>query len=321
MSDTNTVARRLEVRDAHENALDVLSDAFVVHHRNLLDNPAETLHSVERARDLRRMVAVDDVGTGPESLTLLPLIEPDIIVLAPELARRDPDTAAARTVHVVAAQAERTGALIVARGVDSEDDRARALALGATFGVGEMYSNWQPSVGAMHDAHVPPTWNTPTSKSTSPFDIAADGRIVTPSSKKLLVAMSTQIEWQAASAGADTMTLGTFQHARRFGHRTRRRWNTMARRIAYTGVYGIAMDTLSDPGITHFALDPADPLVEEWNVVVLGQFFCCVLSAREVRRVDDKDDERDRLFEYVVSHDRATVVRCARAILSRAGKG
>lgn len=311
-----TVARRLDVSDTHGADLDVLRDALVVDHRSLKDDPAGILESVERARGQRRVVAVDDVGIGPESLTLLPLIEPDIIVLAPELARTDPDTRAARTIHIITAQAERTGALIVARGVDSEDQRSRALALGATFGVGKMYSDRSPSTDRADPASMPPTWNTASSGSVSPFEIASDGRVVTPSSKKLLAAMSTQIEWQAASAGADTLALGTFQHARYFGTRTRRRWNTVASTIAYTGVYGIEMDALSDPKITHVALDPADPLVEEWNVVVLGQFFCCVLTARDLHRRGHDDD---RLFEYVISHDRATVVRCARAILSRFG--
>nr|WP_296765757.1 DICT sensory domain-containing protein [Rhodococcus sp. (in: high G+C Gram-positive bacteria)] len=310
-----TVARRLDVSDTHGADLDVLRDALVVDHQSLRDDPAGILESVERARDQRRVVAVDDVGTRPESLTLLTLIEPDIIVLAPELARTDPDTRAARTIHVITAQAERTGALIVARGVDSEDQRSRALALGATFGVGKMYSDMATSTD-LDPASLPPTWSTASSDSLSPFEIASDGRVVTPSSKKLLAAMSTQIEWQAASAGADTLALGTFQHARHFGNRTRRRWNTMASTIAYTGVYGIEMNPLSDTKIAHVALDPADPLVEEWNIVVLGQFFCCVLTARDLHRQGHNDD---RLFEYVVSHDRATVVRCARTILSRVG--
>jgi Sensory domain in DIguanylate Cyclases and Two-component system len=279
-------------------------------------NPAEVLSSVQEARGQNRMVAVDDVGVRPESLTMLPLIEPDIIVLAPELADTEPDKVCARAVHVIAAQAERTGALIVARGVDSELQRYRALALGATYGVGESFPDLTAGVGSRLPVPLFPTWSTSDSKSLSPFDIVADGRVAASTSKKLLIEMSIDIEWQASSAGADTLALGTFQHARQFGACTRRRWRTMANNIAFTGVYGIQMDTLTDPGITHFALDPADPLVEEWNVVVLGQFFSCVLSARDLHR---GDDEPSRMFEYVVSHDRATVIRCTRAVLTRFG--
>lgn len=301
--------------------MDLLSDALVVDDRALVDDPARTLCSVERARRELRVVAVDSVGTRPESLSLLPLIEPDVIVLAPELASAEPSSAAARALHVLAAQAERTGAVIVASGVDSELHRARALALGATYGVGELYP--PHDLDAISDdnggglAAMSPTWNTPAAASDSPFDIASADQPTTVSTKKLLVHMSTQIEFQAASSGGDTMALGTFQHARQFGDATRRRWHTMAERIAYTGVCGVNMGSMTGPDITHSSIDPSDTLTDEWNVIVLGQFFCCILSARD-RHVGNSEATRE--FDYVVSHDRGTVVRCARAVLSRFGR-
>ncbi|MGA9874044.1 MAG: DICT sensory domain-containing protein [Rhodococcus sp. (in: high G+C Gram-positive bacteria)] len=299
-----------------ENAgrIDLLADAYVVHDKTLMENPAHVLSSVERARGEHRVVAVDDVGARPQSLSLLPLIEPDIIVLAPELAGSTPDCAAARTLHVLAAQAERTGAVIVARGVDSEMHRVRALSFGAKFGIGELY----PPIAGPNDAcaslNTGPTWSTPPSEAKSPFEIASAEQTSIVSSKRLLIEMSTQIEAQASNAGADTLTLGTFQHARQFKTGTRRRWRALADRIAYTRVYGVGMGEMTDTRIVHCSVDPADPLVDEWNIVVLGQFFCCVLSARDLY---SGEAELERRFEYVVSHDRGTVVRCARAVLSR----
>ncbi len=302
--------------------IDLLSDALVVDNEALIDSPARTLCSVQRARGEHRAVAVESVGTRPESLSLLPLIEPDIIVLSPELAECEPTTESARALQVLAAHAERTGAVIVASGVDSEVHRTRALAMGATFGIGELYSPvLHNSISDESTGRFlpPPTWSTPFAETTSPFDIASAENYATSSTKKLLIEMSTQIESEAAVSGADTMALGTFQHARQFPSRTRRRWRTMAERIAYTGVYGVDMNELSNPGIFHSDLDPADRLTEEWNIVVLGQFYCCVLSARDLsaRDLHCGASELDRRFEYVISHDRRTVVRCARTILSR----
>lgn len=301
----------------NRHRVDLLSDALVVDNESLVNNPARTLCSVERARSERRAIAVESIGTRPESLSLLPLIEPDILVLAPELADCEPTTASARALHVLAAQAERTGAVIVASGIDSEIQRTRALAMGATFGIGALFAPATPDE-CPHEfaggALPPPTWSTPFASTTSPFSIASSDTFATSSTKKLLIEMSTHIEFQAACSGADTMALGTFQHARQFSTRTRRRWRTMADRIAYTGVYGVAMNDLSDSGLTHSGLAPDDPLVDEWNIVVLGQFYCCVLSARDQHC---GTSELDRRFDYVLSHDRGTVVRCARAILSR----
>lgn len=299
---------------AGDRRIDLLADAFVVDDRSLIDNPAEILLSVELAREERRCVAVEHVGSSPESLSLLPLIEPDVIVLAPHLSESEPDSVALRALHVLAAQAERTGAVIVASGVDSELHRTRALALGATLGIGEMFPPIDTRFEISTSVPVGPTWSTPTADSSSPFEIASARTASTVSTKALLVELSIQIEAQASSAGADTLALGTFQHALHFGAGTRRRWQAMAERIAYTGVYGTDMLDATELGVIHSGIDRGDPLVDEWNVVVLGQFFCCVLSARDLHR---GEPEPNREFAYVVSHDRGTVVRCARAVLSR----
>jgi DICT domain-containing protein len=88
----------------------------------------------------------------------------------------------------------------------------------------------------------------------------------------------------------------------------------MASRIAYAGVYGVGMGHTVDEGIHQAPLAADDELVEEWNVVVLGPHFGCVLSAVDLHR-GEADSERE--FDYVVSYDRSTVVRCARAVLDR----
>lgn len=313
MTACHSPATALETSRPDSQRFDLLSDAYIVDDRSLIENPAEVLSRVDRARDEHRRIAVHDVGTRPQSLTILPLIEPDVIVLAPELTGTTTDVAAARALHVLAAQAERTGAVIVASGVDSERHRTRALALGATFGVGELF----PPVDLDDDnltAATAPTWSTPPSDSRSPFDIASTDQPSTVSTKRLLIELSTQIESQASNAGPDTLTLGTFQHARQFSPRTRRRWQTLAERTGYTGVYGIDMADVTVEGIVSSSLRSTDELVEEWNIIVLGQFFCCVLTARD-RHFGS--DELERRFEYVVSHDRGTAVRCARAVLSR----
>ncbi|ORI16569.1 hypothetical protein BJI47_07455 [Rhodococcus sp. 1168] len=299
----------------------IASDAcgtFVVNESSMVDNPAKTLLAVEKARARNSIIAVDDVGGQLASLGILPLIEPDLIVLSPEMSASDLDPHVARATHVLAAQAERTGAVIVASGVDSEAHRVRALGLGATFGIGLLYppmsspkSLSDSTSRAILASH---TWSTPDADSSSPFAIASAGRVVTRSPKNLLVAMSTHIEWQASMAGPETLILGTFQHDRHFRGNTKDRWQAMAEHSAYTGVCGVGMADTSDIHIHRASLDPADGMTEEWNVVVLGAHFCCALSAREM---NSGDSGPDRKFDYVISHDRCTVVRCAKAILQR----
>ncbi|WP_072803429.1 DICT sensory domain-containing protein [Rhodococcoides yunnanense] len=289
----------------------------VVDDRSWIANPSETLHAVERARSRQMIITARDVGSRPASLSLLPLIEPDLIFLASESTGRTSDAQTARIAHALAAHTERTGAVIVACGVDSEQHRTTALSLGATFGTGALFPGSEsptPLRDSSARTHISSTWSTPTTLSTSPFQIAASTGAVKTSRKSLLIEMSTHIEWQAGSAGQETMLLGTFQHARHFGGRASERWNSLAERMAYTGVCGTGMPAGVDSLIHSAPLDPEDPLTTEWNVVVLAPHFCCVLSAKDLFR---GSAENNREFDYVVSHDRSTVVRCARTILHR----
>lgn len=293
-------------------------DIVVVTEDALVDNPARTLAAIDRARLEGKVVAVDDVGRRPQSLTLLPLVEPDVIILAGAMVSRRPDLATARTAHAVAAQVERTGAVVIASGVDTALHRTRALGLGAHYGVGDLYpaadSTDALPTGAAEIMPPFPTWNTGPTSSDSPYAIAATGRVSTRSSKRLLVAMSTSLEMQAAASGPETLILGTFQRTEHFTPTTRARWVSMAEQISYAGVYGVGMGYVQEDGIVHAPLDPEDILVEEWNVVVLGPHFCAVLAALDLHR---GEVDQDREFDYVMSYDRPTVVRCARAILGR----
>ncbi len=293
-------------------------DIVVVTEAALVDSPARTLAAIEKARLEGKVIAVDEVGRRPQSLTLLPLIEPDVIIFAASMVAARPDLTTARTSHAVSAQVERTGAVVVASGVDTPLHRIRALSLGATYGVGELYPA-SPSADELPtdaaEAMPPfPTWSTPSVSAESPCAIAFGGRTPIRSTKRLLVAMSTSLEMQAAASGPETLILGTFQRSEHFTETTRARWVSTADQISYAGVYGVGMGYVQDGGVVHAPLDPTDPLVEEWNVVVLGPHFCGVLAAIDLHR-GEVDAERE--FDYVMSYDRATVVRCARAILAR----
>jgi EAL domain-containing protein (putative c-di-GMP-specific phosphodiesterase class I) len=84
-------------------------------------------------------LALDDVGVDPMSLAFLPLIEPEVIKLDMSLLR-DPGSDHTRAVcAVVRAEAERTGALVVAEGIETPDDLATARQLGARWGQGWLF--------------------------------------------------------------------------------------------------------------------------------------------------------------------------------------
>ncbi|GGC63583.1 EAL domain-containing protein [Hoyosella rhizosphaerae] len=290
-------------------------EVVIITDHALITDPSNVLHLIATARAEGKVIAVDDVGKVGRSLALLPLIEPEVVILAAELLSRRPDSHVSRVAHAIAAHAELTGAAVIAHGVDSDEQLERALALGADYGVGEHFPSLEPLATLFEERCVPiPFGTAPVREGRLPFDIAAEGRRIHRSRKRLLVEMSTTLERHAEVAGPDTILLGTFQHAHNFTSGTRDRWESIAARVAYAGVYGVGMGPFVDGNVHHAPLDPAEPLVDEWNVVVLAPHFCAVLSAKDIHR---GDHDADREFDYVVSYERSTAVRCARAILDR----
>lgn len=58
---------------------------LVIADTTLIERPADTLDAVRHARSRGKIVAVDGVGGRPQALALLPLLEPDVIILDPTL--------------------------------------------------------------------------------------------------------------------------------------------------------------------------------------------------------------------------------------------
>jgi EAL domain-containing protein (putative c-di-GMP-specific phosphodiesterase class I) len=110
--------------------------------RALTDRPTELLWSVEWARDLGWGIALDDVGADPRSLALLPFLRPDVIKLDMALVGARPTVETAEVVHAVAAEAERTGAIVLAEGVETASGREVAEALRASRAVAEPAPRW-----------------------------------------------------------------------------------------------------------------------------------------------------------------------------------
>jgi EAL domain len=115
--------------------------------RALTDRPAELSREVADHRSAGRGIALDDVGADVRSLALLPLIEPDVIKLDLGLVPDRPSTDRAAIVSAVATERERTGASILAEGIENEGHLAVARTLGATLGQGWLWGRPAPLPG------------------------------------------------------------------------------------------------------------------------------------------------------------------------------
>ena len=101
--------------------------------------PGSMLRIAAQVQEWGNGLALDDVGVDPMSLAFLPLIEPEVIKLDMSLLR-DPNSAHTRAVcAVVQAEAGRTGALVIAEGIETPDDLVTARRLGARWGQGWLF--------------------------------------------------------------------------------------------------------------------------------------------------------------------------------------
>ena len=284
--------------------------------RALAARPAELLRTVERVRALGWAVAVDDVGADSMSLTFLPLLAPEVIKLDLRLVQERPGPAIAEIMNAVNAHAERTGAVILAEGIETPEHLATARALGATLGQGWLFGRpgAAPAPGLSTGALQLPSAAAPTPADASPFGCLPADVPLRRSAKSLLIELSKQLEREAMRLGETCVVASTFQEARHFTPATIARYRDLVERTGFVCALGEELPPEPLPGVRGAALDPADPVRGEWDVVVLSPHFSAALLARDL---GDGGPDLERMFESALTYDRDTVVRAAHALLTR----
>jgi len=121
-----------------------LSVVIELTERDLTGDVAGLLRAVERARAQGWRVALDDVGAAPASLALLPFLRPEIIKLDLSLLHTTTNTATVEILTAVTAEAARTGATLLAEGIETEDHAQLAVRMGARLGQGWLFGRPAP---------------------------------------------------------------------------------------------------------------------------------------------------------------------------------
>jgi EAL domain-containing protein (putative c-di-GMP-specific phosphodiesterase class I) len=288
--------------------------------RALMNDPAGLIFAIDRARSLGYRIALDDLGADPASLALLPLLRPDVIKLDMALIRDRADQDAARVMSAVAAHAERTGAVVLAEGIETEEHRVTALALGAGYGQGWLFGRpvaEVPDAARLGGIRFRTDTGAVPSAGGTPFTVVAPHRTPRPSTRALLVQMSIFLEARARASGDSAVVLSTFQHHTNLTPATLRRYRTLSAAAGLVAVY-LTGDEPGEVrevggGIRVAQIAPDDPLLEEWDVVVLTADFAAVLAAREL----DADNHAEGSYEFVLTHDRDLATAAALTLINR----
>ena len=292
-----------------KRAPDDLRCVIEVTERALTDRPAELLHAIAEIRDLSWGVALDDVGVDARSIALMSLLRPDVIKLDRSVVQARPDRGVAQTAAAVAAQAERTGAVVVAEGVETEEHEYAAITLGATLAQGYRYGRPGPLPDPLPQPGEPIAFIDHGLRSgPTPYQRTNQLQSGRRGSMTMLTAMIDHLAGQAAGHGADAVVL--------------------ALRLPDPGVLdgvtgsaslvGLLVDepqrVETDGELRVAVLEPDEALRREIAFVVLAPHFAAAVTARLIGgQVDGVDSPVDLCAVY----DRDTVVECARALAAR----
>jgi EAL domain-containing protein (putative c-di-GMP-specific phosphodiesterase class I) len=296
--------------------------------RALTDRPADVLAAVPRLRELGYAIALDDVGVDPRSIALMPFLRPEVIKLDLRLVQATPTPALAAVVHAVSAEAERSGALLLAEGIETAEHEQTGRALGARFGQGWRYGRPARAVAsravaspavASRAVASPARLITPRPTDDAglptPFEVVRARHEPRAATKRLLLAISKQLEAQLLTRGESAVLLATFQEARHLTPATHARYERLARSAAFVGALGVGLPEEPVPGVRGADLHAAEPLRGEWNVVVIDPHFAAAFVARDLG--DTGVDDWDRRFEFCLTYDRTLAVEAARAMMAR----
>jgi hypothetical protein len=246
----------------------------------------------------------------------MPFLAPDVIKLDLRLVQEKPSLQVAEVVHAVSAEAERSGALVLAEGIETEAHRQTALALGARYGQGWLFGRPAalPRPGAALANPVPRPRRSLPERRHSPFEVVTEKLPTRRGDKRLLLALSLQIEGRTSSLGRSAVVLSSFQEAQHFSAATSARYSELSRRAALVGALGVGLSERPALGVRGVALNGADPLRGEWNVTVIDPHFAMAFVARDM---GDAGADLDRRFDFAITYDRDLAVEAARAIMGR----
>jgi EAL domain-containing protein (putative c-di-GMP-specific phosphodiesterase class I) len=307
----------LPVLDEAQQRLRVVTEMT---ERAIAADPSALLAATATCRASGWGVALDDVGADPMSLALMPFVHPDVVKLDMQLLRRPKDPYTAQVVGAVLAYAERTGATILAEGIETEQHLAVARSMGAVFGQGWFYGRPGPLPATFTPireplrlveaaASVAPT--APRDAAT-PFEIVSACRPAGRTTKELLMPISRYLEAKADEGQERPVLLACFQDERHFTPATARRFSQMTAHAPFIAALAVNLPAEPAPGVRGTRLADDDPLRREWNVIVVGPHYAAALVARDL---GDDGPDRQRRFDYVITHDRPLVLKAARSLL------
>ncbi|MBY4403448.1 EAL domain-containing protein [Rhodococcus fascians] len=295
-----------------------LSIIVEITERDLMGDPAGLLRAVEHARDLGWRVALDDVGADSSSLALIPLLRPDVIKLDMSLVQGRSSCATASVVSAVAAEAERSGALVLAEGIETEQHEATAHDMGAVLGQGYLYGaptrlpTFGATGGTANTLELEPAITVRAPVAVTPYGLVHRFGTRRRADARLLDDIENGLLRSVYGTGASTVVLATTNASAGTTAERVALFDDLAVRTALLAVF----DSRPMPGEHRFrtvTVGEDEPLASERSVVIVAPMSSVALIAVESGTAHDGSV----LYDYCLTYDRHMVLDAATLLLRR----
>jgi EAL domain-containing protein (putative c-di-GMP-specific phosphodiesterase class I) len=290
-----------------EAAFQMFQVVLEVTERSLDRDPRSLLEGIDRQRPEAAGLAIDDLGAHTAALSMLPVLAPDVIKLDLTITQAGPSAEAAKILDIAYEEAERTGAIILAEGVERAADADFARSLGATLAQGHYFGEpgRLPPPGGGSDLRLQ-VGSASVPDLRTPFD-ALEGWSIGRADSSLLVRLSHQVAYREVPLSEPALVLVLVPEPALLTPSDRGLLAEMARRGVVTGALGPGVPAPPADGVR--GAGAHDPRLDgEWAVVTLSPGTASALLARA-------QPGSVQQFEFGVTHDRRRVVSAMRCLL------
>ena len=274
----------------------------------LIARPEAMLRALTGLRAAGWGIALDDVGADSRSLALMPVLYPDVIKLDLRLLAKRSTQDLARIVTAVGGEAERRRAIVLAEGIDSEEQLATAHAWGATLGQGYLLGAPGPLPSPLPPAgrplRLPGGGGDPFG--ATPWERVTNWRHPSSGTRELASRAARVLLDQAAEIGRTALVLVALADDEH-GAGSVAHYEWLPDRVAFVGVLN-AGAAFGGTGVRSGKLAHDDPLRGTGALVVLAPDFAACFVVRETG---------DGEWSFAITYDRDTVVECALPLMAR----
>ena len=280
--------------------------------RSLDHDPRTLLEGIDRQRPTVTGLALDDVGADVRAMSLLPVVRPDVIKLDLKVTQGTPSREAMRVLHVAYEEVERTGATILAEGVETKQHDQVVRALGAPLAQGWLYGRPtdDPTPAEEHEAHMAIRSELALEDVRSPFE-ALGGQQISRAPSDLVRSLADEVFRHGLHLQPPALLLVLVPDPETLTEDHLRALSEIARRQVMTSVIGAGMPPEPAPGVR--GSQPHDSALDRrYAVIAVSPDTAVAVLARQAHSTQPD-------FYFGVIHDRPRIMTAARCLLRQLG--